>query len=100
LILSPDAKVGAPITDFFPADTILDVEITPNRGNLLSHFGLAREIAALSGNKIKITPPDSNIEINKSGVTIAATRECPFFSLRKIENIKVGSQPAMVAREN
>jgi phenylalanyl-tRNA synthetase beta chain len=93
LILSPDAKVGAPITDFFPADTILDVEITPNRGNLLSHFGLAREIAALSGNKIKITPPDSNIEINKSGVTIAATRECPFFSLRKIENIKVGPSP-------
>ena len=49
LILSPDAKVGAPIADLFPADTILDVEITPNRGDLLSHFGLAREIAALSG---------------------------------------------------
>ena len=47
LILSPDAKVGAPIADLFPADTILDVEITPNRGDLLSHFGLAREIAAL-----------------------------------------------------
>ena len=49
LILSPDAKVGAPIADLFPADTILDVEITPNRGDLLSHFGLAREIAALTG---------------------------------------------------
>jgi hypothetical protein len=48
LILSPDAKIGAPIGDLFPADTILDVEITPNRGDLLSHFGLAREIAALT----------------------------------------------------
>ena len=48
LILSPDARVGAPIVDLFPADTILDVEITPNRGDLLSHFGLAREIAALT----------------------------------------------------
>ena len=38
LILSPDAKVGAPIADLFPADTILDVEITPNRGDLLSHL--------------------------------------------------------------
>ena len=93
LILSPDAKVGAPIGNLFQADTILDVEITPNRGDLLSHFGLAREIAALSGSKIKITPPDSNIEINKSGVTIAATRECPFFSLREIDNIKVGPSP-------
>ena len=48
LILSPEAKIGAPIALYFPADTILDVEITPNRGDLLSHFGLAREIAALT----------------------------------------------------
>src|ERR1700750_2174270 len=31
LILSPDAKVGAPVGDLFQPDTILDVEITPNR---------------------------------------------------------------------
>jgi phenylalanyl-tRNA synthetase beta chain len=93
LILSPEAKVGAPIADLFPADTILDVEITPNRGDLLSHFGLAREIAALTGNKLKTAPPEANIEINKSGVTIAATQECPFFSLRKIDNVKVGPSP-------
>src|ERR1041384_4314458 len=52
LILSPDAKIGAPISDLFPSDTILDVEITPNRGDLLSHFGLAREISALTGKKL------------------------------------------------
>src|SRR6266571_6883591 len=39
LILSPNARIGAPLTDLFPADAILDVEITPNRGDLLSHFG-------------------------------------------------------------
>src|SRR2546427_5251205 len=47
LILSPDAKIGEPISDLFPTDTIIDVEITPNRGDLLSHYGLAREVAAL-----------------------------------------------------
>ena len=93
LILSPDAKVGAPIGDLFPADTILDVEITPNRGDLLSHFGLAREIAALTGKKLKSTPRESKIDIKKSGVTITATRECPFFSARKIDNVKVGPSP-------
>ena len=93
LILSPDAKVGAPIGDLFPADTILDVEITPNRGDLLSHFGLAREIAALNESKLKLTPSEPKNELNKSGVTIAATLECPFFSLRKIENVKVGLSP-------
>jgi phenylalanyl-tRNA synthetase beta chain len=93
LILSPEAKVGAPISDLFPSDTILDVEITPNRGDLLSHFGLAREIAALTGKKLKSTPRDAKIPVKKTGVAISATRECPFFSARKIDNIKVGQSP-------
>jgi phenylalanyl-tRNA synthetase beta chain len=93
LILSPDAKVGAPIGDLFPADMVLDVEITPNRGDLLSHFGLAREIAALTGKKLKSVPREANVHIKRSGVTIAATRECPFFSLRQIDNVKVGPSP-------
>src|SRR6266567_3975557 len=93
LILSPGAKIGAPISDLFPSDTILDVEITPNRGDLLSHFGLAREIAALSGKKLKSMPRKVEMEIKRSGVTIAATRECPFFSARKIDNVKVGPSP-------
>jgi len=93
LILSPEARIGAPIGSLFPADTILDVEITPNRGDLLSHFGIAREIAALSGKKLKSMPHEAKAEIKKSGVTIAATRECPFFSARKIDNVKVGPSP-------
>jgi phenylalanyl-tRNA synthetase beta chain len=93
LILSPDAKIGATIGDLFPADTILDVEITPNRGDLLSHFGLAREIAALTGKKLKLMPPEVKIDIKRSGVSIAATSECPFFSARKIDNVKVGPSP-------
>src|ERR1700756_1031720 len=93
LILSPDVKVGAPIADLFPADTILDVEITPNRGDLLSHIGLAREISALTGKKLKSTPRDAKIPVRKTGITIAATRECPFFSARKIDNVKVGPTP-------
>jgi phenylalanyl-tRNA synthetase beta chain len=93
LILSPDARIGAPIGDLFPADTILDVEITPNRGDLLSHFGLAREIAALTGKKLKLIPPEVTLDIKRSGVTIAATRECPFFSARKIDNVKAGPSP-------
>src|SRR5215510_10274722 len=98
LILSPDAKVGAPIADLFQSDTILDVEITPNRGDLLSHFGLAREIAALTGALFRAQ--QSGVEESRGkterkdagsldfarddGVKISATRECPFFSLRKI----------------
>jgi phenylalanyl-tRNA synthetase beta chain len=97
LILSPDAKIGAPIGDLLPADTILDVEITPNRGDLLSHFGLAREIAALTKKKIvgqaHRLPAGGAPALQKKGVTIGAIRECPFFSARKIDNVKVGPSP-------
>src|SRR5215831_5166220 len=67
LILSHDAKIGAPIADLFPADAILDLEITPNRGDLLSHFGLAREIAALVGKKLKSELIESTAQIRESG---------------------------------
>ncbi len=93
LILSPEAKIGAPISDLFPSDTILDVEITPNRGDLLSHYGLAREIAALTGTKLRATSHDAKIPIRKTGLAITATRECPFFSARRIDNVHVGPSP-------
>src|SRR5215469_5054014 len=88
LIPSPDVNVGAAIADIFPADAILDLETTPNRGDLLSHFGLAREIAALVGGPLRFTKPGEAAAIQRSGVTITANRECPFFSLRKIDNVK------------
>src|SRR5881396_3442490 len=97
LILSPDAKIGAPISDLFPADTILDVEITPNRGDLLSHFGLAREIAALTGNKLRGVVESDGAPGGRAlpdGVEISALRECPFYSARRIDNVKVGPSPA------
>ena len=98
LILSPDAKIGEKIADLFPSDTILDVEITPNRGDLLSHYGLAREISALVGqpalgglpNQIKAGGAPA---LQKKGIEISAPRECPFYSARKIDSVKVGPSP-------
>jgi phenylalanyl-tRNA synthetase beta chain len=100
LILSPEAKVGAPISDLFQSDTILDVEITPNRGDLLSHFGLAREIAALTNKKLRVVAAavsGGRLPMRTSAATtsvkISSTRECPFFSARKIDNVTVGPSP-------
>jgi phenylalanyl-tRNA synthetase beta chain len=95
LILSREAKIGAPIDDLFPPDTVLDVEITPNRGDLLSHFGLAREIAALTSKTVRLpsTPAGSTPALHEKGVVISASRECPFYSARRIDNVKVGPSP-------
>src|SRR5438874_6699273 len=100
LILSPEAKIGTPIRDLFPPDTILDVEITPNRGDLLSHFGLTREIAALTNKRCvgqALCLPSKSAgdapALQTKGITISALRECPFYSARRIENVKVGPSP-------
>jgi phenylalanyl-tRNA synthetase beta chain len=99
LILAPEAKIGAPIGSLFPEDAIMDVEITPNRGDLLSHFGLAREIAALGGSsrcddRGRRSAPSLPLESKGGGsVRISAPRDCPFYSARRIENVTVGPSP-------
>ncbi len=100
LILSPDAPVGAPIGELFPSDTILDLEITPNRGDLLSHVGLAREVAALAGKTLRDpiaimeTPvggdPAATLPVN---IAPDAREACPYYSARPIDGVRVGPSP-------
>jgi phenylalanyl-tRNA synthetase beta chain len=93
LILSPEAKVGVPIREIFPSDTILDVEITPNRSDLLSHYGLAREVAALTGKPLRPLQIDEPSTNAGAAVQISAPNECPFYSARRVEKVKVGRSP-------
>ena len=52
--LGDDAPVGTPLAEFLQLeDSILEVSVTPNRGDCLSILGLAREIAALTGARLK-----------------------------------------------
>ncbi len=94
LILSPEAKVGTPIGELFPSDTILDVEITPNRSDLLSHYGLAREIAALTRQPLRALEINPPATAPGEAVKISAAHECPFYSARRIEHVAVGPSPA------
>jgi phenylalanyl-tRNA synthetase beta chain len=101
LILASEIKIGARLGDLVPTDTILDVEITPNRGDLLSHFGLAREIAALTNKRMLGQPRRLQSAktaggapvLQNKGITISAPNECPFFSAHRIENVTVGPSP-------
>ncbi len=93
LILSPEARIGAPLSELFPNDTVLDVEITPNRADLLSHYGLAREIAALTQKPLRGLEIPEPPTMAGDAVQISAPDECPFYSARRIENITVGPSP-------
>ena len=93
LILSPDAIPGTPISTVFPPDLILELEITPNRGDWLSHLGVAREIGIFTG--LAVNPPDittPSFSPAENSVLIEAD-ECSYYTLRKIRGVKVAQSP-------
>lgn len=98
LILPPDAPVGVPLRDVVPADTVFDLEITPNRPDLLSHFGLARDLAALTSQPLLKNPlptpdPAHQQDAAEELVALQATNACPYYTLRRIRGVKVGPSP-------
>ncbi len=56
LVLPDDAPVGTPLGDYI-GDTILDLDVTPNRPDCMSVVGVAREVAALTGAELRDLDP-------------------------------------------
>ncbi|MBI5247264.1 MAG: phenylalanine--tRNA ligase subunit beta [Elusimicrobia bacterium] len=78
-----------------PADDVLEVEITSNRPDCLSHRGLARELAADFHKELKPLG-GGMVESRKVSlpVTVEDSEACPFYGARLIEDVKVGDSPA------
>lgn len=95
LILDPTAPVGTPFNQLFKPDVMFDLEITPNRSDLLSHLGLARELAALTGLPLKGQRDHaaSMTHLEPSTLKLEAPDACPFYSARLIKGVKVGPSP-------
>ncbi|MEM1165085.1 MAG: phenylalanine--tRNA ligase subunit beta [Planctomycetota bacterium] len=82
------------------ADTVLDVELTSNRGDCLCHVGLAREVAASTGREL--IEPAQGVEASgpPTGELVSLTNEvaamdaCPRFLARVVRGVKVGPSPA------
>jgi len=95
MILPENAEIGKPLIEMYPSDTIIEVEVTPNRPDLLSHAGMARELAALTGIERKLpTIPAAEKEENTVFIKLSAPERCPFYSAVKISNVNVTDSPA------
>lgn len=79
-------------------DWLLDVEITSNRGDCLSHLGLAREVAAKTGRRLRspLLGLSEHTARPPAGFTLEnkAPESCPRFTARVIRGVKVGPSPA------
>ena len=99
-------RAGFPIEDRVDhpdADATLDAEITSNRGDCMSHVGLAREVAAATGRRLVLpeipfditagpglaTRAESVVDVENS-----APDACPRFTARVIRGVKVGPSPS------
>ena len=76
-------------------DTILEVKLTPNRGDCQSLYNLARDIAAIMNRKMKHEFKNAtSVKGESSKVTVSsATDKCDYFSARKINGIKIKESP-------
>ena len=99
LILPADARVGAPLAELFPGDTVLDLEITPNRADLLSHTGIAREIAVLTGQELRRPRVEVARESFASEAIDVTGGQCRFYSALEIDGVQVGPSPEWLRRK-
>ena len=96
LVLPEDAPLGCSLDDYM-GDTVLDLELTPNRLDCLSVLGVAREVAALTGKTVR--EPETNYE--ESGEEISKQVEirvldpdlCRRYTASLLKGVKIGPSP-------
>jgi len=96
LVLPADAPLGAALSDYM-GDAVIDLEVTPNRPDCLSIIGIARETAALSGQKIHIAAVEypevmPSVE-SKIAVEVQAPDLCPRYCASIVTGIKIKPSP-------
>jgi phenylalanyl-tRNA synthetase beta chain len=109
LILDTQAPIGTPLHHYIPPDTFIDIEITPNRPDLTSYIGLARELAALNVGTlihkhpapIPIAPSPSPPTYNTPSLTIQnlAPTTCPYYTATLLENVTIAPSPPWLVKK-
>lgn len=98
MILPKDLSPGSNLADVVDLkDTVFDIGITPNRSDCLSIIGIAREVAAITGAKLRY--PERAVHESEddiygmTSVEILDPDLCPRYSARVIRSVKIGPSP-------
>jgi phenylalanyl-tRNA synthetase beta chain len=93
-ILPAEWEAGKKISEYLNGDAIFELEITPNRGDCLSHLGVAREIAATLNAQLKTIPAEvkgeteQKIEVENPNLEL-----CPQYYALPISGVRVAESP-------
>jgi len=102
LKLGEDIRVGGSLNDLIDLDDfVFLLDVTANRMDLLSHLGVAREVGAIEGQKVRleevVLEESSKVFEYSASVEIIDPEGCPRYMARIIEGIKIGPSPRWLA---
>ncbi|MBD3308232.1 phenylalanine--tRNA ligase subunit beta, partial [candidate division KSB3 bacterium] len=105
ILLHDDAPVGQPVSATLLGiedDAVLEIGLTPNRGDCLSHLGVAREVATLLNCPLMMPStdyPEAEFPISeRAAVSIEDPDLCPRYAASVITNVTIGPSPMWLRR--
>ncbi len=96
MVLADDLEAGTPLVDVLPlGDDVLEIETLYNRGDLTSVYGIAREVAALTGAELRPAP---GVDPSRDGdepfaLQVDDPAGCPRFIARVLRDVRVADSP-------
>lgn len=96
--LDSSCRIGEPVARYFDGDVVLDIAVTPNRPDVLSHLGIARELAG--GEEIHY-PEQEAVPFVQTGtlVDVLDAVACPYYTGVVIRGITVAESPAWLRKK-
>jgi phenylalanyl-tRNA synthetase beta chain len=98
LDISPHVAIGTSLHSLLPKDWLLELELTPNRGDLASHLGVARELSALGIGELVHSPLHPLPSALASYEAHIATDSCAQIYFCEMRNISQGVTPPLMRR--
>jgi phenylalanyl-tRNA synthetase beta chain len=107
LALGPDAPVGADLAELWPAERVIELELTPNRADAFSVLGVARDLVAKLGTRLHHPAQDATAHAGDTGDAapddgldprVADGVRCPTLTLRRVDGVRVGPSPVWLQR--
>ncbi|HEX2739403.1 MAG TPA: phenylalanine--tRNA ligase subunit beta, partial [Rubrobacter sp.] len=102
LLLDESYEVGRPVADYFPVgETIVDIDVTPNRPDLWGMIGVARELAAILKTDYRVPEPSIQTggkPTSDFGLRVEAEDLCPRYDLRRVSDLDPGRKAPLWMR--
>lgn len=103
IALPSDVAIGARLSELWPHETVIELELTPNRADAFSLLGVARDLAAKLGTRV--VHPASGLDLGDPSVDdgldvqVESADVCSRFTLRRISGVTVGPSPLWLQRK-